>query len=323
MPFERKKIIGYLAGIFAALFWGFDTVVIRWIIHEGVSPFLVGISRLIIGSATLSIIVVITNIVRKKSLFPRIHYSPFFWLITISLALNFILFHKGLSYTIASNAVLIEAFSPVAVLIIVMLFLPGRIAHLIKPGKLPQKVLQIVVIGSIGSSLLLINDPKDFLTSNNVKLIGDIMEFIAMFAWAFVMLGMHEYQQREERADILGVTAQFLFLAAFLLAPFTPWYELMHLSSMQWIWLIILGVFSTGAAYALWHIASKYLDIFPLMTIFNLVSIFTVITESYFLGLQFSWKLFAGGIMILYAAMHAKWLNEKYRLLEKEIPPAE
>lgn len=320
---KRKKIIGYIAGILATLFWGFDTVVIRWIIHEGVSPFLVGISRLIIGSAILSIVVVVTNIVKKKPLFPRIRYSKFFWLITVSLALNFMLFHKGLSYTIASNAVLLEAFSPVAVLIIIMLFLPQRITHLIKPINLPQKVLQIVVIGSIGSSLLLINDPKDFLISNNVKLIGDIMEFIAMFAWALVMLGMHEYQQREEHTNILGATAQFLFLAAIILAPFTPWYELMHLTLMQWVWLIILGVFSTGAAYALWHVASKYLDIFPLMTIFNLVSIFTVITESYFLGLQFSWKLFVGGIMILYAAMHAKWLNEKYRLLEKEIPPAE
>lgn len=320
---ERKKIIGYLAGIFATIFWGFDTVVIRWIIHEGVSPFLVGISRLIIGSAVLSIGVVIANFARKKAIFPRIHYSPFFWLITIGLAVNFILFHKGLSYTIASNAVLLEAFSPVAVLVIIMLFLPQRMTHLMKSSNLPQKVLQIVVVGSIGSSLLLINDPKDFLTSSNVKLIGDTMEFIAMFAWALVLLGMHEYQQREEHTNILGVTAQFLFLAAIILAPFTPWNELMDISPIQWVWLIILGVFSTGAAYALWHVASKYLDVFPLMTIFNLVSIFTVITESYFLGLQFSWKLFTGGIMILYAAMHAKWLNEKYRLLEKEIPPTQ
>lgn len=323
MIHKRKKIIGYLAGIFATIFWGFDTVVIRWIIHEGVSPFLVGSSRLIIGSAVLSMGVMIINIARKKPIFPRIHYSKFFWLITVGLALNFILFHKGLSYTIASNAVLLEAFSPVAVLIVIMLFLPQRISHLIKPINLPQKVIQIVVIGSIGSSLLLINEPKDFFITNNLKFLGDIMEFIAMFAWALVMLGIHEYQQREEHANIFAVTAQFLFLAALILVPFTPWYQLIHLSPIQWIWLIVLGVFSTGAAYALWHVASKYLDIFPLITIFNLVSIFTVITESYFLGLQLSWKLLAGGIMILYAAMYAKWLNEKYRLLEKEIPPAE
>lgn len=309
-------MLGYLAGITATIFWGFDTVVIRWLIQQGIDPFLIGALRLYIGS-TMIILVTAALRIKKGHISTRIAYTKFFWLTTVGLAANFLLFHKGLEFTIASDAVLLEAFSPVMVLIIVMLFIPNRVKHLLQHPHLPQRILQIIILGSIGSSLLLINDPKDILMTTQSKFIGDIIEFIAMFAWALVLLGMHEYQKREDQHNILAATAQFLFLAAVLISPFVPWGEISFLSPTQWGWILILGVFSTGFSYVLWHFASKLIDIFPLMTIFNLVSVFTVLTESLALGLNITWKLFVGGILILYAAMHAKLINTKYKILEK------
>lgn len=319
---SKKMLIGYLCAVGAVVFWGFDTVVIRWLIQQKIDPFLVGDLRLFIGSAVLALIVITFGITGNRN-FPRVHYSKFFWLITLSLAVNFLLFHKGLEFTIASDAVLLEAFAPVMVLIITMLILPERIKHLLIHPGVPQTVLKIVIIGSIGSSLLLINDPKDLLIQSNIKLIGDIIEFIAMLAWALVMLGMHEYQKREENKNSVAVTAQFLFFAAIIIAPFVNWSNLNIITSVQWFWILILGVFSTAVAYVLWHIASKFLDIFPLVAIFNFVSIFTVVIESIVLKLPISWKLLIGGALILYASMRAKLLNEKYKILTKEEPPAE
>ena len=64
------------------------------------------------------------------------------------------------------------------------------------------------------------NNAKDQVIIYEQKFIGDIIEFIAMFAWALVMIGMHEYHQREKETDILYATAQFLFVAAVIMIPF-------------------------------------------------------------------------------------------------------
>lgn len=321
-PESKKILIGYLCAIGAVIFWGFDTVVIRWLIQQNIDPFLIGDLRLFIGSLVLAVIAIIFN-TTKNSIFPHIHYSKFFWIIVLSLAGNFLLFHKGLEFTIASDAVLLEAFSPIMVLIIAMLFLPERMKHLmIHPG-VPQTILKIAIIGSIGSSLLLINDPKDLLIQSNVKLMGDIIEFIAMFAWALVILSMHEYQKRENNNSSSAAAAQFLFFAAVIIAPFVNWSNVETITYVQWFWIAILGIFSTGAAYALWHLASKYLDVFPLVAIFNFVSIFTVTIEAIVLDLPITWKLIIGGMLILYASMRAKIINEKYKILAKDEPPAQ
>lgn len=317
-PMKKNLVLGYFCGIMATVLWGFHTVVIRWLIQQGIDPFMVSVLRLLIGSFILSLFALKHTITtwRKR---PSIKYSKFFWVITVSLAMNFILFHKGLEFTIASNAILLEAFSPVMVIIILMLFIPERMKHLIEQKGMPQAILRIVVMGSIGSSLLLINDPKDLLIKSDVKFIGDIIEFAAMFFWALVMLGMHEYQKRNDNPNILMSTAQFLFVAALIVSPFVPWKEILLISPIQWIWIMILGTFSTGISYALWHLASKHLDVFPLITLFNFASIFTVITESIVLKLVISWKLVVGGALILYAAMKAKIINAKY---EMEVKPS-
>lgn len=319
---KRKLFIGYLCAISATIFWGFDTVVIRWLIHDGVNPFLIGDLRLFIGSAVLSLFVIGIGIFRKKNL-QAFTSSKFFWIITVSLALNFILFHKGLEFTIASDAVLLEAFAPVMVILITMLFLPKSVEHLLRHPGIPQKILQIVVIGSVGSSLLLINEPTGSFLKPNAKLIGDLIEFAAMGAWALVLLGIHEFQKQSGEQAVLASTANFLFIAGLILAPFVPWKELAGISYTQWLWILGLGVFSTGFAYVLWHKASKYLDLVPLITIFNLVSIFTVLTESIVLDLEITWKLVLGGILILYAAFHAKVINERYKIVKTEETPGE
>ena len=67
------------------------------------------------------------------------------------------------------------------------------------------------------------NNAKDQVIIYEQKFIGDIIEFIAMFAWALVMIGMHEYHQREKKQIFCSATAQFLFVAAVIMIPFVPW----------------------------------------------------------------------------------------------------
>jgi len=310
-------IIGYSAAGVSAFFWGIHAVIIRILINQGVDPILIAALRLYIGAGVIALVLLIWKGLRKEKAL-EIVYSRLFWIITASLAVNFVLFQKGLEFTIASNAVLLEAFAPVMVLILALLFLPQRVAHLTNRYRGVQKILQIVIIGSIGSSLLLINDPQDLLSTNENKLIGDLLEFIAMFAFALFIMGVHEYHTRFKSHNALLVSSQIFIFAAILITPFAMWNQLPSITSMQWFWITMIGIFSTGVAYVAWHIASKYLDIIPLITIFNLVSIFTIISESLVLGLNISWKLIVGSILILFAAYQAKILNAEYRLIEKE-----
>ncbi|PIQ77644.1 hypothetical protein COV82_03440 [Candidatus Peregrinibacteria bacterium CG11_big_fil_rev_8_21_14_0_20_46_8] len=314
---NKKMIIGYSAAGVSAFFWGIHAVIIRILINQGVDPILIAALRLYIGAGVIALVLLIWKGLRKEKAL-EIVYSRLFWIITASLAVNFVLFQKGLEFTIASNAVLLEAFAPVMVLILALLFLPQRVAHLTNRYRGVQKILQIVIIGSIGSSLLLINDPQDLLSTNENKLIGDLLEFIAMFAFALFIMGVHEYHTRFKSHNALLVSSQIFIFAAILITPFAMWNQLPSITSMQWFWITMIGIFSTGVAYVAWHIASKYLDIIPLITIFNLVSIFTIISESLVLGLNISWKLIVGSILILFAAYQAKILNAEYRLIEKE-----
>ncbi|MEK7171312.1 MAG: DMT family transporter [Patescibacteria group bacterium] len=323
MNIEKKKIlIGYLCAIGAVIFWGFHPVLIRILINQGLNPYMIGSLRLFIGSLILAIVLAFLSLIKKKP-YPKVAYSKFFWIIAVSLAANFLLFHKGLEYTTASDAILLEAFSPVIVLVIVMIFFQQKIKHFLYYPGLLQKILFVVMIGLAGSAFLLMNNAKDQVIIYEQKFIGDIIEFIAMFAWALVMIGMHEYHQREKETDILAATAQFLFVAAVIMIPFVPWGEITAISTQQWMWLLVLGTFSTCLTYILWHTASRYLDIFPLVVLFNFASIFNVITESVVLNTQISWKLFIGGALILYASMRAKLLNDKYKILTKEESPGE
>lgn len=311
---ERKKMLrGYVCGMSAALLWGFHAVLIRILIKQGVDPFLIGALRLFIGSTTLAILVSGQSILKRKKL-PHVRYSRFFWFIAISLAANFLLFHKGIEFTTASDAILLEAFSPVMGLILAMVFFPSRIDYLMKHAGLPQKIIFTVVLGSIGSAFILMNEAQNLFITSEAKFTGDMIEFIAMFAWALVMLSIHEYQKREPNQNIIAVTAQYLFVGGVIMTPFVKWTQMASITQTQWMWIFVLGILSTGIAYFLWHIASSSLDVFPLMTIFNFVSVFNVTMETVVLGLQLSWKLLVGGVLVLYAAVKAEMINAKYKI---------
>lgn len=313
---SNSLLRGYLAAIGSAIFWGVDAVIIRILVVQGIDPTLVAFLRLSIGAASIGLCLLLIPHLRRSA--GSIVYSKLFWMISVSLAVNFILFQLGLKFTIASDAVLLEAFAPVMVLILAMIFFRSRVAHLVRSGETIQRVFNLVIIGSIGSSLLLINDPKDILSANENKLWGDLIEFLGMFAWALFLIGIHEYHDRYKNLSPLAVSVNIFIVGALILLPFTEVRQIMQLNGEQWLWLGFLGIFSTGIAYVLWHEASKRLDILPLMTIFNLVSIFTILTESIVLRLTLSWKLLLGSALILWAAYQASLLNAKYRLLEKE-----
>lgn len=308
------KFLGFIAGITASVFWGFHPVVIRFLTAESVSPAAISALRLLIGSSTITLVYLFARAFRRKGTEKPFLYNKFFWLGVAGLSLNFFFFHLGLQYTIASNAILLEAFAPVVVLLLVILFLPQRLGGMARNPSMLKKVLLLVLAGSIGSSLLIVNQPKHALLQPELKLTGDLIEFGAMFFFALYLLSAHEYQQRSSSQSPLKVTAHYLFFCGLLMIPFIPWKELAGYTTLQWFWIFILGIFSTNISYVLWQTATKFLDVVPLALLFSLSSIFNVAIESLIFQLDLSFTLILGALLILGASVATQWFVSKNKL---------
>ncbi len=312
---KPATFLGYICGISAAMFWGFHTLIIRYLSADGVPALGIAAVRAFIASFLLSVVFALVSIFKKQSPFEKIPYGKFFWLAVCGLAINFFLFHVGLKFTIASDAILLESLSPVIVLLLIIFFLPERVSHLQKEGSMLRKILFIFLAGAVGTSLLLINDPRDLLIRHDLKLRGDLLEFSAMFFFALFMLGSHEFQNRNQHISPIKITSHFFFFTGLFLAPFVPWNFLSALTATQWIWILVLSIFSTSASYLLWQTATKYLNILPLVILFSLSSVFTVLIESLVFQLELSFKLVLGAILVLSASIATQIISERKKLL--------
>lgn len=307
-----KTLIGYFCGLVAVSFLGFHSVVIRELAQQNVNPEMIAALRLLIGAATILLVTLLMRLFAKKSEVEKftIKYDRYFWLTVFGLALNFILFHQGLKYTYASNAILIETFAPIFVLFFLIFFLPQRIAFLKKRHDLVSRLVLIVLIGSVGSSLLLNSGSKDHFINLNNKFVGDIMEFLAMLFYAMFFIGSNEYKKRHMTSSSFATAGQFLLYAGLLVAAVVPFLtdfeDFLAITPNQWFWIFILGFFSTGITYTLWHIASKYLRVITLSLLFSLSAVATVVLENIVFGTEITWKVVVSSILILSASVIAE-----------------
>ncbi len=313
---QRTSIlIGYGAGLLASFFWGIHSVIIRHLTEQGVSPYLIAGLRLYVGTLTLLLIIGIQRLVQHKRRKDPVKFklNHFFWIAALSLGVNFLFFQTGLQYTLASDANLIQNFSPVAVLIISTIFLSHRIKEIAPNKVFWTKVFQIVLIGSIGASLVLVNDSNNAIVTDDLKFLGDFLEFAGMVFFSIFVICSSEYSKTEKNAPSLLVTMLTLAVAALPVSFFVPFGEITRLTMEQWGLILFIGFFSTGVAYWLWHIASKRLNVIPLTLNLVYIGIITVLSEVIFLHIALDWKFILGGVLMVIASVAAEIINVQAR----------
>jgi drug/metabolite transporter (DMT)-like permease len=312
MKFLRSStFIGYGAGLLASFFWGIHSVMIRHLTEQGVSPNLIAGLRLYIGTLTLLVIFGIQRTWNIRKKLPPLTFTPnrLFWIAAVSLGVNFLFFQTGLRYTLASDANLIQNFSPVAVLIISTIFISHRIREIAPNKVFWTKVFQIVLLGSIGASLVLVNDSNNTIVTNNLKFFGDFLEFAGMVFFSIFVICSSEYAKVEKNVPSLFLTMLTLAVAAIPVSFFVPFGELFRLNAQQWFEMLFIGVFSTGVAYWLWHIASKRLNVIPLTLNLVYIGIITIVSEVLFLKIALDWKFVLGGFLMIIASVAAEIIN--------------
>lgn len=306
-----STLTGYAAGLLASFFWGIHSVLIRQLTEQGVSPYLIAGLRLYIGTITLALIIGGQRLFGMRKIRQPMHFkfNRLFFIAAISLGVNFLFFQTGLRYTLASDANLIQNFSPVAVLIIGSIFLSHRVKEIAPNQVFWSKVFQIVLIGSVGASLVLINDSNNQIVAGNFKFLGDFLEFAGMIFFSIFVICSSEYSKIEKNIPSLYVTMVTLAVAAIPVTLFMPFGELMKLNAHQWGLMIFIGVFSTGVAYWLWHIASKRLNVIPLTLNLVYIGIITILSEVLFLHISLDWKFVVGGVLMMVASVRAEIIN--------------
>lgn len=321
-----KQVWGYAFAVTAALIWGSNAVLIRFLAIE-LDTNLIAVSRAMIGGLVLLLAIGILALFARSKYnwrkFNSVRYDFFFWMMTISLAINFVMFHKGLDYTSASDTALIETFAPVFTLLLIVLFLPSKLPFLKTNTNFVVRLIFIVVIGSVGSSILLINEPGDALINRDEKTLGDIIQFIAMLLFACFCLANNEYKKRHPKLDGLIVTTHMLLFVGLFLLPFLfftfDFQVLTEISSNTWMWLAATGIFATGASYLLWYTASKHLFVTTLTLIFNLTAVVTVITEYFVFGTLITWQIVLATILIIISAVIAELTYQEASLGKKHV----
>lgn len=309
---RSSTLSGYAAGLLASVFWGIHSVIIRHLTEQGISPYLIAGLRLYIGTLTLFFIVGLDRVINYKKRKEPIKFnlsSHFFWIAALSLGINFLFFQTGLEYTLASDANLIQNFSPVAVLIISTIFLTHRIKEIAPNKSFWTKVFQIVLVGSIGASMVLVNDSNNKIVSDDLKFLGDFLEFAGMIFFSIFVICSSEFSKIQKNIPSLYVTTLTLAVAAIPVSFFVPFGDLMKLSAEQWSLILFIGVFSTGVAYWLWHIASKRLNVIPLTLNLVYIGIITVLSEVLFLHIALDWKFVFGGVLMIVASVAAEIIN--------------
>lgn len=308
---RTSTVSGYAAGLMASFFWGIHSVIIRHLTEQGVSPYLIAGLRLYIGVLTLLFILGLERLWQrgKRQEPARFSFNTLFWIAGLSLGVNFLFFQVGLEYTLASDANLIQNFSPVAVLIISTIFLSHRIKEIAPNKSFWTKIFQIVLVGSIGASLVLVNDSNNKIISDESKFFGDFLEFLGMIFFSVFVIYSSEFSKTHKNISSLFVTMMTLALAAVPVTLFMPFGQLLQLNSEQWMLILFIGVFSTGVAYWLWHIASKRLNVIPLTLNLVYIGIITVLSEVLFLHIALDWKFVFGGILMILASVAAEIIN--------------
>ena len=277
------KHLGIIYAVIATALWGTHSVVGRYL-HDTVSSELISFSRLFIGSMTLFSFVLLSK--SGKLDIPKGKNLKSIFTLAVTVALNLILFHAGLNYTSANNAIVLESTAPIFVALLSPVFFFTRIS-----------------MRDLGLSCVAFSGIVLVITSKGVgefSVIGDSLELLAGFTWGlFTILTRKMNMDKSDFHGRLLDLAYILLASSILILPFSDITSIEALSAKDLLLLGYLGVFPTAISYGLWFQASYSLRSSQLAIMFNLAVVFTAINSYIFLDESHNILSVVGVVLIL------------------------
>ncbi len=215
-------------------------------------------------------------------------YKKIFWLGLISVPINQFLFLYAIGYTTASNAALLYAATPMAVLIFSRILLKELITW--------KKVLGVATAFT-GIAIVIFEKGLDFKSEFTY---GNILIFIGMLSWALYTIYGKPLIMKYGALHVTAVTMIFgtiLFLPLGLYS--TIQFPFSSLSLVHWEGVFYLAVGTSIFGYFLWYYALGRIEASKVAIFANGQPIMTTLLAVLFLGQAVSVNFIIGGIITI------------------------
>lgn len=292
----KEKGLGYIAILFAMLFWGLSFVWIKHLLNNNFPVFTIVFIRLVLASA---VFVTLLSIGKKLQRVERADYKDFILLAFFEPFLYFIGEDFGLKYVDASYAAVIIALIPI-VISITMYF----------AERAPIRWEFVVgTLVSVAGVLMLTTSPDGQAT---FSLKGTLLLGLAVLAAAGYSVQLTRLLKKYTPAT---VTTWQNFIAIPFYLPFILIFDVKQWPSLTWdfdavLSLVCLALLCSAGAYMLYSYSVKKLTVSKTCVFTNLIPIVTLLAAAA-IGQETFTQMKFWGILVIVAGVTFSQLRVK------------
>ena len=201
----------------------------------------------------------------------------------------------GIKHTSASQCAFVAGMSVVIIPVLKMAFY--------KTSVLPRIWLAAI----IALAGLFVISIKENFTIN----IGDIYTIIGAFGFAVYLIQVEKYARSKEILPVIVPMFATCTLVTFCLALIDTSANWFPQNNTFWFGTIFCALFSTAYMYTVSNLSQKYISAERVAIIYLFEPVFAAIAAFLLLGENLTWRLFAGGSLIIIATLIAEMKIKK------------
>jgi drug/metabolite transporter (DMT)-like permease len=268
--------------LLAGMIWGTSFVAGKMGV-EGTDPYMFSAMRTLISS--ISVLPVFYFFKFDHSIFRR----KAVWGIAFLNAAGLLLQNVGLTYTTASNTVLLVDINVVIVAVLAALILTERLNRRIVAG---------LILGMAGVTLIATKGNISNLGGGS--LIGDLLVFSAGVAWALYIV--FTTKELKKGYELVHFTSAMIFLTGVFAVPIGLFMAADHAVGSSGVALALYsGIFCTTVAFMLYNVGLKSLGATTTSIILRVEMVFGLLFSFLLLGERPDLMTMTGGSLILLA----------------------
>ncbi|WP_171207689.1 MULTISPECIES: DMT family transporter [unclassified Ruegeria] len=271
---------GLVFGFLAAFLWGTHSVIVRFLTSD-LGGLQIAVMRLFIAALA------IYGMLRLMRARPSVKLRDWnFRLAVLATVVNYILFHIGLEYTGAANAMVLENTAPFFVLVFLYFFANASVGR--------TEVLA-TALAIFGVFLTVFRD----IEGGGDPLFGDLLEIGAGLSWAvFLITSSRAMQSSQTTTERLNFLFGIFLCSGILLMPLAA-FSLKAPSAEDWVFLFLLGILPTAMAYYFWYEAAARVSTLTATLLFAASVVFTFVNSAIFLGATITLLEIIGAALIV------------------------
>jgi drug/metabolite transporter (DMT)-like permease len=278
----ESRFLLFAGVLFGQLLAG-GTFPVAKIALESFEPFTLAITRFVVASLALLLIVWSTGRLKRVQ---KGDWGKLAWLGFLAIPLNQLLFLYGLKFTTPGRSALYYGATPVFVFLLAIWYLKER----------PTWKKMAGILASFAGVAIILRAGR----FDSEILFGDLLVILAVIAWAaYTICGkplLRRYGALTMTAYALGIgTVMYLPLGIYFALSF----DFSTVPVEGWLSLGYLAIMTSVVAYTLWYWALARMEASKLAIFQNLQPVIAALLSFFFVGESFGPSFFIGGALVI------------------------